>query len=49
MNESTKFYGIDISKDVFDVTDQNDIHHQFSNDYKVLKSSTSYWTKIVTV
>lgn len=37
MNESTKFYGIDISKDVFDVTDQNDIHHQFSNDYKGFK------------
>lgn len=37
MNKSTKFYGIDISKDVFDVSDQNEVHHQFTNDYKGFK------------
>lgn len=39
MNKSTKFYGIDISKDVFDVTDQSEVHYQFSNDYRGFKSS----------
>lgn len=37
MNKSTKFYGIDISKDVFDVTDQSEVHYQFSNDYRGFK------------
>lgn len=37
MNKSTKFYGIDISKDVFDVTDQQEVHYQFNNDYKGFK------------
>jgi len=37
MNKSTKFYGIDVSKDVFDVTDQQDVHYQFKNDYKGFK------------
>ncbi|MBJ2176563.1 IS110 family transposase [Aureibaculum sp. A20] len=37
MNKSTKFYGIDISKDVFDVTDQKEVHYQFRNDYKGFK------------
>ena len=32
MNKSKKFFGIDISKDVFDVMDHSDIHHQFKND-----------------
>jgi|TARA_B110000908_G_C10180270_1_gene415332 transposase len=37
MNKSTKFYGIDISKDVFDVTDQKEVHYQFTNDIKGFK------------
>jgi transposase len=37
MHKSTKFYGIDISKDVFDVTDQKEVHYQFTNDYKGFK------------
>lgn len=37
MSKSTTFYGIDISKEVFDVTDQNEVHYQFSNDYKGFK------------
>jgi transposase len=37
MSESTKFYGIDISKDIFDVTDQKGVHYQFENDYKGFK------------
>ena len=37
MNKSTNFYGIDISKDVFDVTDQKEVHYQFTNDYKGFK------------
>jgi Transposase and inactivated derivatives len=37
MDKSTKIYGIDISKDVFDVTDQNQNHHQFKNNYKGFK------------
>jgi len=32
MNKSKQFFGIDISKDVFDVVDYNDTHHQFKND-----------------
>ncbi len=37
MNKSTKIYGIDISKDFFDVTDQKETHYQFTNDYKGFK------------
>ena len=32
MNKNTKFFGIDISKDVFDVVDSSEKHHQFKND-----------------
>ena len=32
MNKNTKFFGIDISKDVFDVMDSSENHHQFKND-----------------
>lgn len=32
MNESTNYFGIDISKDVFDVMDSDGLFHQFSND-----------------
>ena len=31
MNKDTKYFGIDISKDVFDVMDENNVHHQFKN------------------
>jgi len=37
MNKSRFFFGIDISKDVFDVTDQNEVHSQFDNSYKGFK------------
>jgi transposase len=37
MNKCTKYFGIDISKDVFDVMDSFDNHHQFSNDPKGFK------------
>ncbi len=32
MNKNKQFYGIDISKDVFDVMDHEDNHYQYSND-----------------
>ena len=32
MSKIKKFYGIDISKDVFDVMDSSENHHQFKND-----------------
>jgi len=34
MDKSTNYFGIDISKDVFDIVDINDHHYQFSNDTK---------------
>jgi transposase len=37
MNKSTNYYGIDISKDVFDVTDQKETHYQFTKDFKGFK------------
>ena len=37
MNEGTNYFGIDISKDVFDVADFNGVHHQFSNSFKGFK------------
>ncbi len=33
MNKNKQFCGIDISKDVFDVIDNEDNHHQYSNDH----------------
>ena len=32
MSKIKEFFGIDISKDVFDVVDASDKHHQFKND-----------------
>ena len=32
MNKNKQFFGIDISKDVFDVVDHADNHYQFKND-----------------
>lgn len=37
MNKNKQFFGIDISKDVFDVVDFKDNHHQFKNDVKGFK------------
>lgn len=37
MSKDKKYFGIDISKDVFDVYDYLGNHHQFSNDYKGYK------------
>ena len=41
MIKDTNYFGIGISKDVFDVMDQKGVHHQFKNDYsdykKILK------------
>jgi transposase len=31
MNKDTNYYGIDISKDVFDVMDEKSVHYQFKN------------------
>ncbi len=31
MSKSTNYFGIDISKDVFDVTTEKQVHHQFPN------------------
>ncbi len=37
MNKDMKYFGIDISKDVFDVTDSKGNHHQFENHHKGFK------------
>lgn len=34
MNKDMIYFGIDISKDVFDVMDSNGTYFQFSNDFK---------------
>ena len=31
MNKDIKYFGLDISKDVFDVCDNNKVHYQFKN------------------
>ena len=37
MIKETHFFGIDISKDIFDVMDEKGVHHQFKNDYSGYK------------
>ena len=37
MNKDTKYYGIDISKDVFDVMDEKGVHYQFLNTHTGFK------------
>ena len=37
MNKFSNYYGIDVSKDVFDVVDQNGVHTTYSNDLKGFK------------
>ena len=38
MNKGINYFGIDISKDVFDVTDSKNVHRVFKNDFKGFKS-----------
>ena len=38
MNKGIKYFGIDISKDVFDVTNSNGSYSQFENNYKGFKT-----------
>ncbi|MCP4414492.1 MAG: IS110 family transposase [Gammaproteobacteria bacterium] len=45
MNKIKQFYGIDISKDVFDVVDHEDNHHQYSNDQAGFKEFRKILTK----
>ena len=40
MDKSTKYLGIDISKDVFDVVNMNDKYFQFQNTLKGFKLLT---------
>jgi len=42
MNKDRIYFGIDISKDVFDVMDSNGNYFQFENHHKVLKSLQSF-------
>lgn len=37
MNKVSNYFGIDISKDVFDVMDMNNVHYQFANSVKGFK------------
>jgi len=37
MSKNTNYFGIDISKDVFDVTDSKDHHYQFTNNHQGFK------------
>ncbi len=37
MNKDMIYFGIDISKGVFDVTDSNGVYFQFTNDNKGFK------------
>jgi len=45
MNKNKQFCGIDISKDVFDVVDPNDNHHQYPNDQSGFKEFHKILTK----
>ena len=45
MNKNKQFCGIDISKDVFDVVDHNDNHHQYPNDQSGFKELYKILTK----
>ncbi len=41
MNKDIKYFGIDISHLVFDVTDSGGVYHQFKNTSSGLRSSLS--------
>lgn len=43
MSKSAKFYGIDISKEVFDVMAQEEPFYQFTNDLVGFKKFLKYW------
>ena len=45
MNKYNEIYGVDISKDVFDVVNTKVVHSQFSNDVKGFKKFTKSLTK----
>ena len=45
MNKYNEIYGVDISKDVFDVMNTESVHSQFSNDVKGFKKFTKNITK----
>jgi transposase len=45
MNKDTHYFGIDISKDVFDVVDEKGIHNQFRNTQKGFKDFLKTLTK----
>ena len=45
MNKYNEIYGVDISKDVFDVVNTKGIHSQYSNDIKGFKKFTDHLTK----
>jgi transposase len=45
MNKNKQFCGIDISKDVFDVVDHEDNHHQYPNDESGFKEFRKILTK----
>ena len=45
MNKNKQFFGIDISKDVFDVVDHEGNHHQFPNDQSGFKEFRKILTK----
>ena len=37
MSKVNEFYGIDISKDIFDLMSEKGVHYQFANDHKGFK------------
>lgn len=44
MDKFKEFFGIDISKDVFDMVDYQENHHQFKNDHSGSKQkSLGHW------
>jgi transposase len=45
MNKIKQFFGIDISKDVFDVVDHVDNHYQYKNDPSGFKEFYKILTK----
>ncbi|MFT4661974.1 MAG: transposase [Patiriisocius sp.] len=45
MKKDTNYYGIDISKDVFDVMDEKSVHNQFKNNHSGYKKFLKYLDK----
>ena len=45
MNEDTNYYGIDISKDVFDVMNEQGVHYQFKNNHSGFKNFLKHLDK----